>query len=104
MGRTGTMQAWEQEDVPPDIQAIAKGLGGGYAPIGAILVARRVFDVLEQGSVTFTHGHTYQSHPVACAGAVEFQRIIREENLLDNVRRTGRFLGESLSPAEHHIT
>lgn len=89
MGRTGTLHAWEQEGVSPDIQAIAKGLGGGYQPIGGILVSGKIIDALRAGSGGFIHGQTYQAHAVACAGALEVQRIIKEENLLANVVDAG---------------
>lgn len=95
MGRCGSLHAWQQEDVVPDIQTMAKGLGGGYAPIAGMLINHRVADALESGTGTFSHGHTYQGHPVACAAALEVQRIIREENLIENVRNTGAYL-ESL--------
>ena len=97
MGRTGTMHAWEQEGVTPDIQVIAKGLGGGYQPIGGILIAGRVEEALRQGSGAFMHGHTYQAHPVASAAALAVQQVIREENLLENVSRMGSLLGERLT-------
>jgi adenosylmethionine-8-amino-7-oxononanoate aminotransferase len=96
MGRTGTMHAWEQEGVAPDIQVIAKGLGGGYQPIGGILIAGRVVAALSAGSGGFLHGQTYQAHPVACAAALEVQRIIREEKLLENVQAMGTRLEEGL--------
>lgn len=89
MGRTGTLHAWEQEGVTPDIQAIAKGLGGGYQPIGGILVSGKVIAALREGSGSFVHGQTYQAHAVACAAALEVQRIIKEESLLANVVRSG---------------
>jgi adenosylmethionine-8-amino-7-oxononanoate aminotransferase len=89
MGRTGTMHAWEQEGITPDIQVIAKGLGGGYQPIGGLLIGKRIVDALRAGSGGFMHGQTYQAHPVACAAALEVQRIIREDNLLPNVRAMG---------------
>lgn len=103
MGRTGTTHAWEQEGVTPDIQAVAKGLGGGYQPIGGILVSRRVIGALRQGSGSFVHGHTYQAHPVACAGALEVQRIIAEEGLVQRVVERGRDLEALLRDrfAEH---
>ena len=97
MGRTGTTHAWEQEDVTPDLQAVAKGLGGGYAPIGALLVGRKVVSALSAGSASFVHGHTYQAHPIACAAALEVQRIIREGNLLGNVRAMGQRLQAGLA-------
>ena len=96
MGRSGAQHAWMQEGVTPDIQAIAKGLGGGYVPIGAILVARHVIAGLEGGSGAFAHGHTYQGHAVACAGALEVQRIIREQDLIGNVATLGTVLANAL--------
>jgi adenosylmethionine-8-amino-7-oxononanoate aminotransferase len=96
MGRCGTTHAWEQEDVTPDIQAVAKGLGGGYQPIAGILIAKRVVDTLASGSGAFAHGHTYQAHPVACAGALEVQRIIQEAGLVARVRGLGTYLGALL--------
>ncbi len=92
MGRTGTMHAWEQEGVAPDIQAVAKGLGGGYAPIGGMLVAARVIAALRDGSGGFMHGQTYQAHPVACAAALEVQRILQEDGLVAQAAVRGRTL------------
>jgi adenosylmethionine-8-amino-7-oxononanoate aminotransferase len=89
MGRTGAMHAWEAEGVAPDIQVVAKGLGGGYQPIGGILAHRRVVEGLASGSGAFLHGHTYQAHPVACAAALAVQRVIAEDDLLENVRSMG---------------
>jgi adenosylmethionine-8-amino-7-oxononanoate aminotransferase len=64
-------------------------LGGGYQPIGGVLIGRRIVEAIAQGSGSFMHGHTYQAHPVACAAALEVQRIIREDGLLDNIRSMG---------------
>ncbi len=97
MGRTGTMHAWEQEGVAPDLQVVAKGLGGGYQPIGGVLIAGKIVDAIAQGSGSFMHGHTYQAHPVACAAALEVQRIIRGDNLLDNIRGMGARLESALT-------
>jgi adenosylmethionine-8-amino-7-oxononanoate aminotransferase len=97
MGRTGTLHAWEQEGIVPDIQVIAKGLGGGYQPIGGILIHQRIIEALRHGSGAFMHGHTYQAHPVACAAALAVQQVIAEDNLLDNVRAMGRRLEERLT-------
>ena len=97
MGRTGTMHAWEQEGVTPDIQVIAKGLGGGYQPIGGILIHDRIVQALASGSGGFLHGQTYQAHPVACAAALEVQRIIRDDNLLANVQTMGKRLETALT-------
>lgn len=96
MGRTGTMHAWEQEGIAPDIQVVAKGLGGGYQPIGGILISGRVVAALREGSGAFMHGHTYQAHPVAAAAALAVQETIREEGLLGNVRAMGALLEQGL--------
>lgn len=97
MGRTGTLHAWEQEGIAPDIQAIAKGLGGGYQPIGAMLASGRVVDAIRDGSGAFQHGHTYLAHPMACAAALEVQRVIEDEQLLDRVRALGGQLERRLT-------
>ena len=97
MGRTGTMHAWEQEGVVPDVQVIAKGLGGGYQPIGGILIAGGIIDAFRNGSGSFMHGHTSQAHPVACAAALAVQQVIREDNLVDNVRLMGERLMAGLT-------
>lgn len=96
MGRTGTLHACEQEGVSPDIMAIAKGLGGGYVPIGATLMHDRIFDALASGSGAFQHSHTYSGHPLACAAALAVQRVIRRDNLIANVRRQGAVLARRL--------
>ncbi len=99
MGRTGTLHAIEQEGVAPDLMAIAKGLGGGYQPIGAVLVAERIVSALATGSGSFQHGHTYIGHPVACAAALAVQKVIQRDGLLAAVRRQGEGLGERLRAA-----
>lgn len=89
MGRTGTLHAWEQEGVTPDIEIVAKGLGAGYQPIGALLVHGRIVEAIRAGSGAFQHGYTYVGHPVACAAALAVQRTIRDEDLLARVRALG---------------
>jgi adenosylmethionine-8-amino-7-oxononanoate aminotransferase len=106
MGRTGTLHACEQEGIAPDLMAIAKGLGGGFAPIGAVLVSGKIFEAFKKGSGLFQHGHTYLGHPLACAGALAVQQVIRRDDLLANVRRQGahltRRLGERFGN-HHHV-
>ena len=97
MGRTGTLHAWQQEGIAPDIQAIAKGLGGGYQPIGAMLASGRIVDTIREGSGAFQHGHTYLAHPMACAAALEVQHVIRDEHLLDRVKERGSQLERRLT-------
>jgi adenosylmethionine-8-amino-7-oxononanoate aminotransferase len=97
MGRTGTLHACEQDGVSPDLRAIAKGLGGGYAPIGALLLQGKIFKALADGSGSFQHSHTYTGHPLACAAALAVQRVIRRDNLLVNVRDQGARLSRRLN-------
>jgi adenosylmethionine-8-amino-7-oxononanoate aminotransferase len=96
MGRTGTLHACEQEGVSPDILAIAKGLGGGYAPVGAMLLHDKIFKTIADGSGAFQHSHTYSGHPLACAAALAVQRVIRRDDLLGNVRKQGAHLARRL--------
>src|SRR5262249_26568968 len=92
MGRTGTLHAWEREGSTSDIQALAKGLGGEFQPIDAILASAAIIDTLRDGTGSFQHGHTYLAHPMACAAALEVQRIIKEERMLEQVRSLGQVL------------
>ncbi|WP_027151862.1 aspartate aminotransferase family protein [Mesorhizobium sp. WSM2561] len=96
MGRTGTLHACEQDGVAPDLMTIAKGLGGGYQPIGAVLLSRRIFDAFAEGSGFFQHGHTYMCHPMACAAALAVQEVIDRDDLLANVRAMGAHLSRRL--------
>ena len=92
MGRTGSLFAYEQEGIVPDLCVIAKGLGGGYQPIGATLVSGKIFDRVRGGSGFFQHGHTYLGHPMACAAALAVQHTILRDQLLVNVRQQGEAL------------
>ena len=96
MGRTGTLHACEQEGISPDIIAIAKGLGGGYAPIGAMLLQDKIFKTITEGSGAFQHSHTYTGHPLACAASLAVQRVIRRDNLLAIVRKQGAHFARRL--------
>ena len=89
MGRTGTLHAVEQEGATPDLMIIAKGLGGGYQPIGAVLAHERVIAPLRDGSGLFQHGHTYLGHPTACAASLAVQRVIERDGLVAQVRARG---------------
>ncbi|WP_186258658.1 aspartate aminotransferase family protein [Burkholderia gladioli] len=96
MGRTGHLFACEEDGIAPDILTIAKGLGAGYQPIGATLASDRIYDAIVGGTGFFQHGHTYIGHATACAAALEVQRVIAEEGLLDNVRERGEQLRAQL--------
>ena len=89
MGRTGTLHACEQDNVAPDIMVVAKGLGAGYQPIGAVLASDRVYRPIVEGSGAFSHGHTYIGHPTACAAALAVQTIVQRERLVPRVREQG---------------
>jgi adenosylmethionine-8-amino-7-oxononanoate aminotransferase len=90
MGRTGSLHACEQEGVAPDLLVVAKGLGGGYQPIGAVLAQEKIVAAMSEGSGFFQHGHTYLGHPVACAAALAVQDVIARDGLLERVQRNGR--------------
>lgn len=96
MGRTGSLFACEQEEIEPDMVVIAKGLGAGYEPIGALMVTEKIFRSIVDGSGFFQHGHTYMGHPTACAAGLAVQKAIDQENLLANVSEQGRSLRQQL--------
>lgn len=96
MGRCGTMFVTDQEKVRPDIITIAKGLGGGYQPIAAVMASERVTKAIENGSGLLANGHTYMSHAVACAASVAIIQTIEDEGLLKNVNQLGSALRERL--------
>lgn len=96
MGRTGTLYAVEQDGVVPDLLTIAKGLGGGYQPIGALLASDRIVDAIRHGSGLFQHGHTYIGHPTACAAALAVQQVIQRDQLMLQVRARGEYLRSAL--------
>ncbi len=96
MGRTGTLHAFEQDEVVPDLVTIAKGLGGGYQPIGAVLASEKIVAALQAGSGMFQHGHTYICHATAAAAALAVQQVIVRDNLLDAVKKQGAYLQTAL--------
>ncbi len=96
MGRTGTLFASEQEGIAPDIVCIAKGLGAGIQPIGAMLCSKAIFETIENGSGFFQHGHTYMGHPTACAAGIAVMDEIENRDLLANVRAQGEALQQAL--------
>ncbi|MDN6323042.1 MAG: aspartate aminotransferase family protein [Halomonas sp.] len=99
MGRTGTMFACEQDSVTPDILTMAKGLGGGYQPIGAVMLTSAIYESFANGSGLFQHGHTYLGHPVAAAAANKVVEIIARPETLSNVNAMGARLQRGLEAA-----
>jgi len=99
MGRTGSLFACEQEGISPDIITIAKGLGAGYQPIGAMLCSAKIYQAIEQGSGFFQHGHTYIGHPVATAASLAVFNAILDRDLIQRVNVMGDKLQEALESA-----
>ena len=98
-GRTGTMMAYEQEDIAPDIVCMAKGLAAGYQPVGALLCRGEITETIRNGSGFFQHGHTFMGHATAVAASLATLSVIEEQDLLQNVRSRGASLLTRLQDA-----
>ncbi|KAK6517733.1 hypothetical protein TWF506_004915 [Arthrobotrys conoides] len=100
MGRTGYLYSWMGEggveDAAPDLMTCAKALGGGYGSISAVLMTAEVAKVLNE-SGGYNGGYTYESHTLACTAALAVQRIVKRDNLLENVRKMGELLRSLLT-------
>jgi adenosylmethionine-8-amino-7-oxononanoate aminotransferase len=96
LGRTGSYHAFEREGVVPDLLCLAKGLGGGYQPIAAVMAHDRVVNAIVRGSGAFQHGHTYVGHPVACAAALAVQKIVMRDGLVEQSAQLGDYLQTQL--------
>ena len=96
MGRTGHLFACEADNVTPDIACIAKGLGAGYQPIGAMLCSSEIYRTIEEGSGFFQHGHTYLGHPVAAAAGCAVLEAILSRDLVSRVRTMGERFDKAL--------
>ena len=96
MGRTGHLFACEAEGIAPDILCIAKGLGAGYQPIGAMLCSSEVYQAIADGSGFFQHGHTYLGHPVAAAAGLAVVQELLEGDLVTQARNRGTYLEQQL--------
>jgi adenosylmethionine-8-amino-7-oxononanoate aminotransferase len=96
MGRTGSLFAFTQEDIEPDIVTVAKGLGAGYQPVGAAICSAKIYAAFEQGSGFFQHGHTYMGHPVAAAAADAVLSRLLDDGLAAGVEANGRLLERAL--------
>lgn len=99
MGRTGELFASQCDDIRPDIVCIAKGLGAGIQPIGAMLCQGFIYDAIVQGSGFFQHGHTYLAHPTACAAGVAVLDVLTNTPILTQVKRQGIALQTQLQNA-----
>ncbi|MGR3513066.1 MAG: aspartate aminotransferase family protein [Paracoccaceae bacterium] len=96
MGRTGSLFACEQDDIAPDIACIAKGLGAGYQPIGAMLCTAEIHATIADGTGFFQHGHTYLGHPAAAAAGHAVVSAILDRGLVARVQTQGTALQERL--------
>jgi len=96
VGRTGTWRALAHDGVEPDIMSIAKGLGGGYVPLGAVVYHDRIAQPILEKHGAVAIGHTFAGHTLACAAGVAVQRIIKRENLIARVAEEGEWLRETL--------
>ena len=99
MGRTGSLFACEQDGVSPDILCIAKGLGAGYQPIGAMLCSGAIYEAIETGTGFFQHGHTYIGHPTACAAGLAVLEEFERHGLVERARIQGEKLQAKLEAA-----
>jgi len=99
MGRTGSLFACEQDGIAPDIVTIAKGLGGGYQPIGATLCSGDIYRTIEEGSGFFQHGHTYIGHPTACAAGLAVTTALLDRKLVERSAVMGEKLQDTLQNA-----
>ena len=95
-GRTGSLFALDQESTVPDIVTMAKGLGGGYQPIGAMLCQGFIHDAIAKGSGFFQHGHTYMGHPMAAAAGLAVMQEILALRLVERVAKAGATLKSAL--------
>jgi len=99
LGRTGTWFAAEQLPIEVDVITTAKGLGAGYAPIGAMLCRDHVYAAFEQGSRAFEHGHTWDGAPLPCAVGRSVLGQLAGRGLIERVRERGPALREELAAA-----
>src|SRR5688572_27749776 len=99
MGRCGTLWAFEEEGIVPDLVTIAKGLGAGYQPVGAVVVTKNVYEAITSGTGFFQHGHTYLGHAAACGGALAVQERLHADGLLARVKPLGVLFEKKLRAA-----
>jgi adenosylmethionine-8-amino-7-oxononanoate aminotransferase len=102
MGRTGKPFAIQHWNVEPDIILVGKGIASGYAPLGAVVIARRVVDAFERGSGVFQHGFTYQAHPLSTAAGSAVLDYIESHKLFDLVQPAAETLRAELSALSSH--
>jgi hypothetical protein len=97
IGRVGSWLAADQLPLEPDIVAVGKGLGAGYAPLGAVLCRQHVYDALDRGSREFDLGHTWDGAPLSSAVGLAVLDLLIEHGLVDRVRERGPSLRDELA-------
>ncbi|MFK7967298.1 MAG: aspartate aminotransferase family protein [Burkholderiaceae bacterium] len=97
MGRTGSLFAYEQEGISPDIVTMGKGLGAGYQPIAAMMCTETIYQDITNGSGFFQHGHTYNGHPAACAAGLAVLNKLLVPGFLASVKARGEQLQDRLA-------
>tara|TARA_R110002110_G_scaffold376568_2_gene586703 strand:- start:212907 stop:214289 length:1383 start_codon:yes stop_codon:yes gene_type:complete len=97
LGRTGSLYAFEQDGIVPDMVTVAKGLAAGYQPIGAVLLSEEIFDAFYDGSGFFQHGHTFMGHATACAAALVVQEKLQDPEMMSHVQSLGALLDTGLN-------
>ncbi|KAK6890933.1 putative aminotransferase [Candida tropicalis] len=95
-GRTGTFFAWEQEGITPDITTSGKTISGGYCPLSCVFINQRILDRLISGSGIHNTVHTFQNFSISCVAGYTVQKIIKRENLLQNVTKMGNYFEKQL--------
>jgi len=96
-GRSGLYMAMDHFGVSADLVTLGKGLGGGYAPLGAVLMQEKVYEIFNNNTRNFIHGYSYQGNPVSCAAGVAVNLYIKENNLFQQVEEKGRYLKGKLN-------
>ena len=102
-GRTGEWFGSQHYNIKPDVITFAKGITSGYLPLSGIGIGKKISDVMINQGGEFYHGYTYSGHPVACAVAVENIRIIKEEGMIENVKKNiAPYLQKRMREFENH--
>ena len=102
-GRTGEWFGVNKFGIEADVMTMAKGLSSGYQPIGAVMIADHMAQVLDKKGGEFAHGYTYSGHPVACAVALRNVQIMRDERIIENARdNTMDYLQSRISKLGEH--
>lgn len=99
-GRTGKMFACDHAGISPDIMCISKGLTGGYMPMAITITTQEIYDAFYDDynkGKAFMHSHTYSGNPLGCTAALAVQKILREDNILENAAETGKYLHQKLT-------